>query len=88
MMGIDRVTDTMGIKLAEGTLGAALQLLLDQVGGPDIQLDFDVRGGSIVISTKEDLDSAVPTTEIYDVRDLMFTPPSFEGTGMGGMGMM
>jgi len=86
ILGIDRTTPTGGLDLREVKLETALNILLDNVGGLDADLAFDVVDGVIQISTDEEL-STHTITRVYDVRDLLIKVRSFEAPnqGMGGM---
>jgi general secretion pathway protein D len=54
----------------------ALQLILDQVGGGETELAFEIDDGVIRVSTKEDL-SRNKLTRVYDVQDLIISIPTF-----------
>ncbi len=87
VLGVDRTTDTLGISLQNARIETVLKLLLDNVGGAEGQLDYDVLDGIVRISTREDLDRNT-STRVYDVSDLLLKIPSFrsESEGLGGLG--
>lgn len=75
-----------GISVGDVSLEAAMNLVLETVGGQDAQLGFDVVDGVIRISTRESLDRRT-ITRTYDIRDLLIRIKSFEppdSTGAGG----
>jgi type II secretory pathway component GspD/PulD (secretin) len=87
VLGIDRTTDTLGISLQNARFETILKLLLDNVGGAEGQLDYDVLDGIVRISTREDLDRNT-STRVYDISDLLIKIPSFRSENdQGGMGM-
>jgi hypothetical protein len=101
-VGIDKTTDIGGINLQNVKVETALQVLLDNVGGTENKLGYDVAADGVVrISTTDDLDSNT-VTRVYDVRDLLDEPFSAQeqavidrmmadvgmGHNGGGTGMM
>lgn len=56
----------------------ALELILDEVGGGEVDLGYDIDDGVIQISTREDL-SRKTTTKVYNVEDLVIPIPTFPG---------
>nr|HPZ98603.1 hypothetical protein [Phycisphaerae bacterium] len=66
ILGIDRTTDTLGISLQNTKFETILRLLLENVGGPEAALDYDIIDGIVRISTREDLDQNT-STRVYDV---------------------
>lgn len=52
------------------TFGMVLRLILEEVGGGEVELDYAVRDGVITISTKEDLCRATIVV-FYNVSDLV-----------------
>lgn len=73
-VGIEKTTDIGGINLQNVKIETALQILLDNVGGTENKLGYDVAADGVVrISTTDDLDSKT-VTRVYDVRDLLNEP--------------
>lgn len=60
----------------------ALSIILDAAGGGHGKLGFTIDEGVITISTVDDLSKNVQA-RVYDVRDLLVTPPSFVWPPMG-----
>ncbi|MBI4581902.1 MAG: hypothetical protein HY718_19550, partial [Planctomycetes bacterium] len=87
VQGIDRTTDTLGIALENARFETIQKLLLDNVGGTEGQLDYDIVDGIVRISTREELDRN-KITRVYDVSDLLIRIPSFrsQNEGLGGLG--
>lgn len=56
----------------------ALNLILDEVGAGEVDLAFEVDGGVISISTKDDL-SRRTIVRVYNVQDLLISVPTFRG---------
>ena len=54
----------------------ALKLILKQVSTFDAQIDYNIEGGIVHISTKDDL-SATTLTRVYDIRDVLVQVPNF-----------
>lgn len=67
--GIDRDRPTT-ISVKGLTMERILRLVLDEAGGSDARLGFEVQDGILMISTAEDLERQM-TFEVYDVRDLL-----------------
>jgi type II secretory pathway component GspD/PulD (secretin) len=74
--GVDRTTPVTA-RLRDVKFGKALSVLLDSVGGGNIELGYKVDQGVITISTVADLDRDT-VTRVYDIRDLMITIPDFQ----------
>ncbi|MBK8268116.1 MAG: hypothetical protein IPK83_07330 [Planctomycetes bacterium] len=75
----------VNIRLNNEQLGRALQLLLDEVGGGEVELMYVVENEVVLVSTKEDL-SRKTTFVVYSVGDLLpegdtrsQPPPEAEG---------
>ena len=75
MAGIDKST-TVNVRLANVTVGKALETILDDVGRVGDPLGYVIDEGVITISTKDDL-SARTLTRVYDIRDLIVRVPNF-----------
>ncbi len=58
------------LKLKNASLESVLSAILEQAGGSEVELAFEVWEGSVVISTREDL-SRHTIRQIYDVDDLI-----------------
>jgi tetratricopeptide (TPR) repeat protein len=63
-------------------LGRALRVLLDQVSGGIVDLDYVVEGGVISIATRDTLRQPKPPTgrlipRVYDISDLISEPSSY-----------
>ncbi len=56
----------------------ALKLILDEVGGGEFELSYEIDDGVIQISTREDL-SRTTVTKVYNVQDLLISVPTFRG---------
>lgn len=56
----------------------ALQLVLDDVGGGEVQLAYEIDDGVIQVSSKDDL-SRKTVTRVYNVQDLLISVPTFRG---------
>ncbi len=88
---IDQNTEVSGINLREVKLEAALDVVLSNVAGPEVEVGADLIEGILRISTREDLDRKT-ITRVYDVRDLLVKIQSFsapsnnQGGGLGGFG--
>lgn len=54
----------------------ALKLILKQVSTFDAEIDYNIEGGIVHISTKDDL-SATTITRVYDIRDVLIQVPNF-----------
>jgi prepilin-type processing-associated H-X9-DG protein len=71
--GIDRTTP-INMEGASGIyLGTALRLLLRSVSASGTEIDFVIKGGVIVIATKEALPSDLET-RVYDIYGLAAPP--------------
>ena len=60
----------VSMSLHDVSLGAALRVLLEIVGGGETELDYEISDGVIWISTREDL-SRRTVTAVYDCDDLL-----------------
>jgi len=104
LFAVDRTTLIKNIDLKNVKLETALEVILDRLGGPDVDLGFDVFDGIIRISSIEKL-SKNTIVRVYDCNDLIYRPvdknqlatvkavlhslyQSGQTGGMGGMGMM
>ncbi len=74
-LGIDRASDTGGISLRDSSGENALDILLQNVGGLDVLLAYDIIKGVVRVSSREDLNRNT-LTEIYKVGDLLRELPS------------
>ncbi len=74
---IDKTTEVT-LKLQNVTFEKAMKLILDELGGGETELAFEISDGVIQISTKEDL-SRNPVARVYNVQDLIITVPTFRG---------
>lgn len=70
----------VSLKLNAGTVKyeTALKLILEEVGGGEVELAYEIGDGVIQISTKEDL-ARRTTVQVYNVQDLIVRVPDFEG---------
>lgn len=66
------------LKLKDVKYDKALQLILDEVSGGEVQLAFEIDEGVVQLSTREDL-SRRTVTRVYNVQDLLITVPTFRG---------
>ncbi|MFQ5430661.1 MAG: hypothetical protein ACE5E1_10160 [Phycisphaerae bacterium] len=66
------------LRLSNVKFEKALQLILDDVGAGEVDLAYEISGGVISISTKDDL-SRRTVTKVYNVQDLLITVPTFRG---------
>jgi len=68
------------LKLLAGTVKfeTALKLILEEVGGGEVELAYEIGDGVVQISTKEDL-ARRTTVQVYNVQDLIIRVPDFEG---------
>ncbi len=91
--GIDRDA-SVSIKARNLRFSQVLWLLMNQVGGSDIQLAYRASGTLLVLSTEEDLGKEM-ITKVYDVSDLLLSIPRAartqafdvtQGLGQGGQG--
>lgn len=73
-LGIDRTTDVQGISLSDISIAAALELLLDNVGGQG-QLDYTTIDGTVRISSRGGIDRRA-IVRVYDVKDLVSSTPA------------
>lgn len=60
----------------EITLKKALTEVLEQAGGGQVELGYDVSGGTIKIATRQRLDRTTYTA-VYDINDLLMEIPNF-----------
>lgn len=74
---IDKTTEVT-LKLQNVTFEKAMKLILDELGGGETELAYEIADGVIQISTKEDL-SRNPVARVYNVQDLIITVPTFRG---------
>ncbi len=65
----------------EITLKKALTEVLEQAGGGQVELGYDVAGGVIKIATRQTLDRQTYTA-VYDVNDLLMEVPNFDDAPM------
>lgn len=65
-------------KLKEVAIGKLLDLVLEQVGGGETQLGYDIDEGVVTISTVEDL-ARRTILKVYNVEDLLISVPDFLG---------
>lgn len=70
VLGIDRSTDTLGMNLKDVKLETVLNMLLENVGGPEAPIGYAIVDGIVRISTGEQLDRNT-TVRVYDVADLI-----------------
>lgn len=70
----------VSLKLMAGTVKyeTALKLILEEVGGGEVELAYEIGDGVVQISTKEDL-ARRTTVQVYNVQDLIIRVPDFEG---------
>ena len=68
----------VNLKLTNVKFSKALRLVLDEVGGGETELSYEVGDGVVQISTKEDL-SRRTTVQVYNVQDLIIRVPDFQG---------
>jgi hypothetical protein len=87
LVGIYKDEATVDLQLRGITLRKALELILDNVSEGEFgaKLGYDVSDGVMTISTTEDLNRRM-VTRIYNVRDLMFSSPRFDGAPQLGVG--
>jgi len=69
--GVDRNSEVNIIFTMDVTVGKALQVILQDVGGVDPPLCFYVSEGVITITTQPDLYKHGMETRVYDIRDLV-----------------
>ncbi|NLX21811.1 MAG: hypothetical protein GXY55_09095 [Phycisphaerae bacterium] len=74
-LGIDRTSNTGGISLRDTAGETALDIVLQNVGGLDVVLAYDIIKGVVRVSSREDLNRNTQT-EIYKVGDLLRELPS------------
>ena len=65
----------------EITLRKALTEVLEQAGGEQVELGYDVSGGTIKIATRQRLDRTTYTA-VYDINDLLMEIPNFNDAPM------
>ncbi|MFQ5424212.1 MAG: hypothetical protein ACE5F9_09565 [Phycisphaerae bacterium] len=68
----------VNLKLQNVRLEKALDLILDGVGGGEVELAYEIDEGVVTISTKEDLSRRTKTL-VYSVEDLLHRRPNFRG---------
>ncbi|MFP4140672.1 MAG: hypothetical protein ACLFVY_08920 [Phycisphaerae bacterium] len=78
---ITRKTEVTAEKLAEVTGQTLLEIVLENVGGTQVQLGYVIEDGIVKISTSDALRTKVKT-RVYDIRDLIVPIPDFEGPSM------
>ncbi len=66
------------LKLKDVKYDKALQLILDEASGGEVELAFEIDEGVVRISTREDL-SRRTVARVYNVQDLLITVPTFRG---------
>jgi hypothetical protein len=65
------------LKLRGRSLGETLTAILDQAGGDSRSLAYIIDGGTITISTKEDMESPkYQVVKVFDIRDMLVQPDS------------
>ena len=74
--GIEKTTP-VSLRLRDIKFHKALSTILNEVGGSNVKLDYDVEDGAITISTMEELNRNTVIT-VYDIRDLIADPTEFE----------
>lgn len=67
------LTLTSGVKWEK-----VLKLILDDVGGGEVDLAYEIDSGVVSVSTKEDL-SRRTLVQVYNIKDLLITVPTFRG---------
>lgn len=73
--GIARDTQ-VSARLQDVKFAKVLEVILNEVGGGTVRLNYTIDEGVISISTEEDLSQNV-VTRVYDVRDLIINIPDF-----------
>jgi beta-lactamase regulating signal transducer with metallopeptidase domain len=74
----------VSVRVRNVKLAQALRLVLDQAGGKDAALEFEVDGAVLKVTTREELAKNV-MTRVYDIRDLLVHIPDFEDTPQLGV---
>jgi hypothetical protein len=75
-IGVERTTDTGGLKLSDVKVETVLDLLLDnvtQAGGGAGRVSYDIVDGVLRVSSADDLNRRV-VLRVYDCRDLLGVP--------------
>ncbi len=72
-LGVDRTTDTLGLRSNGTRLDTLIALLLANVGGPEGALSYSIEDNMLWISTSQALDRKT-ITRIYDCGDLIGEP--------------
>ncbi len=70
--GIDRSTPVT-VELRNIPAGNVLRHILQDVGGSSVRLGMMIDGGTLIVSTEEDVSAHVKTI-LYDVSDLIISP--------------
>ncbi len=78
---ITRKTEVTAEKLAEVSGQTLLEVVLENVGGTQVQLGYVIEDGIVKISTSDALRTKVKT-RVYDIRDLIIPIPDFSGPTM------
>ncbi len=78
---VTRKTQVTAEKLSEVTGQTLLEIVLENVGGTQVQLGYVIEDGIVKISTSDALRTKVKT-RVYDIRDLIIPIPDFEGPSM------
>jgi type II secretory pathway component GspD/PulD (secretin) len=78
---ITRQTQVTAEKLSEVTGQTLLEVVLENVGGTQVQLGYVIEDGIVKISTSDALRTKVKT-RVYDIRDLIIPVPDFDGPDM------
>jgi general secretion pathway protein D len=75
--GVNRETAIDLSLPSEISLKRALTEILDQAGGGDVDLGFDVDDGAVTVATQSFLDKKTYVA-MYDINDLLVTLPQFD----------
>jgi type II secretory pathway component GspD/PulD (secretin) len=75
LAGVDRNAQ-LSLKLNQVPAGKALSLILQQVGGDAVKLDYSIDDGVVQISTVDNLGQNT-IIRSYDIRDLLVNIPNF-----------
>ncbi|UCD29037.1 MAG: hypothetical protein JSV03_00705 [Planctomycetota bacterium] len=73
IMAIDRTTTLNDISLRNVKLETVIEIILDRIGGPDVELGYDIIDGMIRISSLDDLHRKT-VVRVYDCRELIYRP--------------
>jgi type II secretory pathway component GspD/PulD (secretin)/tetratricopeptide (TPR) repeat protein len=74
--GVERTAPVALSLPNEVSLRKAITEVLEQVGGSDVELGFDVADGAVKIATRSTLDRET-FTAVYDIQDLLMEVPNF-----------